>query len=1026
MNDPHLNPTRNDDIDNDDVWPLIQLYVKTNGFASHQIDSYNNFIDELVGRVIEQNSTIEINHSKINEKTIVKFGKWFFTKPSFTEVDNEKKLIYPTECRHRGITYDTALHVDIHIEKANGEILEYPSFFMGKIPVMTLSKMCNISDLDQEEIYKKEECPKDIGGIFIVDGDPKVVISQERTSFNKPYIFKNRKAPPCFEYFTEIRSSAVNGSHTTTTQVGFMKEKLFSLIPYIPEKNPIPVGILFKALGVVEEKEIITYITENQEYIDALTPSLEQSYPCRSQEDALLYIGRKGKKFSSVKSAEDADDLPEPDECEFFDESDDDDNPEAELVSPELVSETPEEKERRDAISYAKHLLKVELFPHIGENFDKKKYYLGELVCSLLKIIVEKQNYSTSVLRHSKKWEEIEKELIEDRDHYGNKRIDTVGYLMYNLFYVAWKKLRNDCKLNCEKLLIKGNRDINPINFIKNITITNKMYSCLKNGNWSSNKSMMNAKKNGVSQPLEKLNYNCGLANTRKTNAPIGAKGKIIEPRRLHPSGYGFICPFDTPEGKSAGLLKNIALTTYISVGYDATDMIELIKEMDNLIPFTNTSKYLNHCKVIVNGDWIGFIPSDGAVDVAMNFYLELKEMKRSCNINWDTGIIYDLKKKQIRISTDSGRLMRPLLTVGKDGLVLNKECIEKIEKDEMKWLDLLEQGIVEMVDAEEQDQPNCVIANYPSEILTTSQMKYTYCELHPSMLFGVGVATIPFPNHNQAPRISYQCIHHEEPVFMADGSVKMIKDVNIGDEVITVNPKTLKSETTKIVNKMVRKTDKKMYKIELDMSEEDKNVFFDANSYRGVSPFDSDSEEEGPSSSTLPFILSSLIVTNDHKFLTNEGWKTIEEIFLSNLKNPRNKLQICILEENEISFFNSFVADYYIRQLDEQNEENWVADITTSSSNHSFVAGRCERKGFYKRGFVVHNCNMAKQSIGIPFLNYRSVMDGSFHILNYPQRPLVSSKVSKLIGNDQIPSGQNAIVAIMPFQGFRVEPQSQ
>lgn len=782
-------------ISDNECWEFFKAYIKEVGLIPHQTESYNMFIEELISKVVSQNPSIPIQHSNKKDFTYVRFGEFFFTKPAFTEIDSEKNLLYPSQAKYRNITYASSMFIDITVERPDGETIEKKKHHIGNIPVMTRTSLCNLSDLSEDEFYKHEECPEDVGGVFIIDGSVKCVVSQERTSFNKPYVFANRKKAPNFDYYAEIRSSAANGAHTTTTQVGILKKKFYAIIPYIPEKNCIPIGVLFKALGVESEEEIVRYISNDQRYIDHLCYSLEESYPCETQEDALYFIGKKGKKFSNADS-----------------------------------TKTTSQKEREDAISYAKHLLTVELFPHIGKDFIKKRYYLGDMVAKIIKICIAEEDH-----KGPEKWEDVRKRMVEDRDHYANKRIDTVGYLMYNLFYTAWRTLRTNCKRDCEKLLSKGDRLINPISHLKSSIITEKMTKCLRTGNWSSTR-ITNAKKNGVSQQFDKFNFNGSLSNLRKLNAPIGAEGKIIEPRKLHPSGYRFVCPAETPEGKSCGLIKNLALGAYITVGSDASELIELIQNMKTVIPFEDTPKYLDYTKIIVNGDWVGFVkPGD-----MVSFYSHMKTLKRQCNLDPLTGIIIDVENNQIRLSTDCGRLTSPLFIVENNRLVATKEHLEKIKNGEYQWFDLLEQGVVEFIDAEEQDQATTLIANYPSE-LSLHDKKYMYCSIVPESFLGAGASTVPYANHNQAPRVSYQCLHLEEPVLMADGSMKPIKDVKIGEKVITFDPQTMEQSITSVVNQFVRPTQKKIYQIETISGRK-------------------------------------IRATEDHKFMTADGWKEVRE----------------------------------------------------------------------------------------------------------------------------------------------------
>jgi hypothetical protein len=85
------------------------------------------------------------------------------------------------------------------------------------------------------------------------------------------------------------------------------------------------------------------------------------------------------------------------------------------------------------------------------------------------------------------------------------------------------------------------------------------------------------------------------------------------------------------------------------------------------------------------------------------------------------------------------------------------------------------------------------------------------------------------------------------------------------------------------------------------------------------------------------------------------------------------------------------------------------VSDITVESDHHSFIGGN---------GFAVSNSAMGKQAVGIYMTNFNHRIDTMAHVLHYPQKPLVRTKLSKYTFSDRIPSGINAIVAIMTHTG--------
>lgn len=727
-------------INDKDVWKFYKSYIDSVGFISHQIESYNDLIENGIPNIIS--GTIIV----INKHMSIKFGEVYFSRPTLTEKDSSKIELYPTTAMNRGATYQTEITVDITVVRDPNETTHHKKVSLGKIPVMVGSCLCNLYEKPREEYPKYLECVNEIGGTFIVDGGMKVVVPQERTNFNKPYFYTKRKSSPSYEFYSEVRSSAINGSRTTTTIVGIKDNRITVLIPYI-DKTPIDIGIIFKALGVLNEEDMVQYIDEENYEFFAL--SLEKTYHIKTQTDALKIIGRCKKTVVKEELEEDEESDDEPDEesistimtllASLMKECKNDVKAVIEILVSDYHFDDKEvlyvltkkyDKEKYDGdMMYAKYLLENEVFSHIGKDFSKKAQYFAYIVNRLLRIVRDSNN---------------SKEL-EDRDHYANKRIDLVGTLMKTLFWIAFKKLRTDCKTACDKLLLKNpTRYIDPIQFIIKNTIAKKLKGCFKTGNWSSNTKSKSNKKNGVSQTFERFNYNGSLCELRKINTPIGDEGNILPPRRLHASSYGMICPYETPEGKSVGLVKQLAFGAYITCG--SPDVVSpIIQELKYFIPFED-GNYQKDTVIMVNGDWIGFVANENS----KKLYRFLKKLKCTGGISPHTEIV--LSNQQLRLWTDAGRLMRPLFIVKKGKIQATKKHLKLLKKGDYSWMDLITNGVVEMIGADEQDQ-NIRIANFPSEVNDNFQ----YCEIHPALILGVGASTVPFSNHDQAPRASYQ-----------------------------------------------------------------------------------------------------------------------------------------------------------------------------------------------------------------------------------------------------------------------------
>ena len=95
----------------------------------------------------------------------------------------------------------------------------------------------------------------------------------------------------------------------------------------------------------------------------------------------------------------------------------------------------------------------------------------------------------------------------------------------------------------------------------------------------------------------------------RRIIAPIDRNGKQTDPRKLHSSQFGTICPFETPEGGSVGIVKNMAITCHITIPTSEEPILSALKDlgMEKLEDIVPSSLYKS-VKVFVNGDWCGQI----------------------------------------------------------------------------------------------------------------------------------------------------------------------------------------------------------------------------------------------------------------------------------------------------------------------------------------------------------------------------------------------------------------------------------
>ena len=360
-------------------------------------------------------------------------------------------------------------------------------------------------------------------------------------------------------------------------------------------------------------------------------------------------------------------------------------------------------------------------FPHM-ESKKAKLYLLGDMITQII--------MCTIGLRTE-----------DDRDHFKNKRIELSGNLIAGMFRHLYKRTHKEFSTNVCKAL-EGGKVINITHMLKSKIITNGLKYALSTGNWSIGLNTLNSTKTGVSQVLNRLTYASTLSHLRRINSPIGREGKLTKPRQLHNSHWGKCCPAETPEGQACGLVKNMSMMVMISQHSPSEPIIKLLLEI-GVKEFENVEKIVNNdTVVIVNGIRIGICNNPLIVTN------RLKSLKRSNDISIDVGILYDIEKCMIKINTDSGRVCRPLFIVEDNKLLI------KDEHKKHTWTELLQKGVIEYIDAEEEES---TLIAMDTDDLKSDDKRFTHCELHPSMILGVCASTIPYPDHNQSPRNCYQ-----------------------------------------------------------------------------------------------------------------------------------------------------------------------------------------------------------------------------------------------------------------------------
>jgi len=377
-------------------------------------------------------------------------------------------------------------------------------------------------------------------------------------------------------------------------------------------------------------------------------------------------------------------------------------------------------------IKRAETLLDWGLLPHLGkqpENRKEKTQFLGEAVCKLLELKLG--------------WIQP-----DDKDHYGNKVVKFAGQMLADLFRTAFRNLVRDMKYQLERSGQK--RGINAVSAaIRPGIITDKLNNAIATGNWGRGRV-------GVTQLLDRTNYLSTISHLRRVQSPLSRTQPNFEARDLHSTHFGRLCPSETPEGSNCGLVKNLALSAIISVSVSSEEVVEKLYEIGTAhFSEVKDSVKKDGTRIFVDGKLIGF-HKDGE-----KLAYSLRELRRSSKIHPHIGIsIHQPEEenatKRLYVNCNAGRVLRPLIIIKDGKSTFSPDLLDKITKKLVSWTDLIRMGVLELVDANEEE--NCYITFEEKHA-----KKHTHLEIFPSAILGAGASIIPYPEHNQSPRNTYE-----------------------------------------------------------------------------------------------------------------------------------------------------------------------------------------------------------------------------------------------------------------------------
>ena len=681
----------------EEKWKLIPAFLQVRGLVKQHIDSFNYFTDIEIKNIVRsaRNHKIEL---EINHSFYLKYHDIRIDYPTIEEEVNVSVPVTPHECRLRNLTYSAPILADISYTFDNNTERVLNNVKIGKLPIMLGSNHCYLKGKNYKELIAMKECPYDPRGYFIINGVEKVLLIHEQMSQNRIIVECDGKG--------NLSANVTSFSQDNKSRTSVIYKNNIFYIKHNKLKNDINLNVIFKAFNILSDQEIVMLIGHKHKQF--LIETIADCYNLNivTREDALNFLSLKIKKEHNENDIQAT----------------------LRTISENLIS----------------HI------PVIRDNYHPKSMFLALMTKKLINALNDRKK-------------------IDDKDYYGNKRLELAGNMIALLFEDLFKKYNSDLKKNIEQVLLK-NENIDIRNLMKNDIISHGITSSISTGNWVIKR--FNMTRNGITEVLNRMTYISALGMMTRLNSQFEKTRKISGPRALHPSHWGMICPNDTPDGNSCGLVKNLALLAHVTTNQNEKPIINLCinlgaedinnnpiidddEDENNKLKLAKTQsekiKKLNYNLkknfiIYVNGTPIGLTSTPN------EFCNKFRKCRRKGFIHEFVSIYCNIENLSIVISCDSGRLIRPYIRVENGKPLVTSNDIKLLENKSITFSSLVKCGKIEYLDVNEEN--NALVAIDEKWI----KPETTHMELSQFSIFGVVAGLIPYPNHNQSPRNTYQC----------------------------------------------------------------------------------------------------------------------------------------------------------------------------------------------------------------------------------------------------------------------------
>jgi len=758
---------------------IIESYFRERSLVNHQLASYNDCIpsvdsqssrfEEIVRTIrIGTEETVDDDEGGLIKLDVldldiqVRMKNMTLGPPTIREANGSEHPSSPLECRLRKLTYMSPIYLDftIHRDDLPQPIVE-EKVQIGSVPIMVRSRRCNLNPahIDANRNLSPNQSEED------KEHYHRLLEGKGEDPYDPGGYFIINGTERVLISMEDLAPNRVtvemNKRYARKTEVA----KIFS------QKDGVR-----KPLTVEKRKDGMLMVKISSAGTTAIpVVLLMRSLGIDNDQEIFQAIAGPTETFKFIVA-----NLNEVKDNEEYNVE----NQEEAMQWLEKKFAAGQQKEYRE--QRIQNLLDKELLPHLGnteDNRKKKAIFLGRIVRQVLEMAINNKEPN-------------------DKDHYANKRVRLAGDLIEDLFRVSLQQLARDLKYQLERHHNRK-RDLKITSCLRPDVLTSKVMHALATGNWVGGRS-------GVSQLLDRTSFLAALSHMRRVTSPLVRSQPHFEARDLHPTQWGRLCPNETPEGQNCGLVKNAAQMVDISEAVSEEEVKALLAEAD-VDP--NPVGWAEGARVHVNGDIFG---------LHMNPHKlveHFKRRRRSGRIRSEVSIRHDAVNRDIFINTDKGRILRPLLVLDGGSMVLSKEYLDGLKDRTISFKDLVNEGVVEWVDAEEEEDllvaprpfdlphtspkhgrpinpakvewlnmgeegiskaklsaevimPNGEIVhekfsiplNYYQEDLDKLRRKekktgdvliFTHVEIDPQLILGVCASLVPYPEHNSTPRVT-------------------------------------------------------------------------------------------------------------------------------------------------------------------------------------------------------------------------------------------------------------------------------